>query len=67
MVHVKLAGIPVCFQNRYPDLEFLCREYGTDDAPVITLSVTQAEIEAERAKRAGLFSDGYRETVCLYR
>lgn len=67
MVHVKLAGIPVCFQNRYPDLEFLCREYGTDDAPMITLSVTQAEIEEERAKQAELFSDGYLETVCLYR
>lgn len=67
MVHVKLAGIPVCFQNRYPDLEFLCREYVTEETPVITLSVTQAEIEEERTKQADLFSDGYLETVCLYR
>ena len=67
MVKVNLAGIPVQMNNRFPDLEILCREYMTDESPLITLSVTQAEIEEERTKQADIFTDGYLETICLYR
>ncbi len=67
MVNIKLAGIPVQFDNRYPQLERLCRGYETDEDPRITLSVTQEEIEQERAQSQGNFSDGYLETICLYR
>lgn len=67
MVNVKLAGIPVCFENRYPDLEILCRGYETEECAVITLSVTQAEVEQERSGQIYEFADGYLETVCLYR
>lgn len=67
MVKVKLADIPVCFENRYPDLEYLCRGYETDDPPQITLSVTQEEIDQEREGQLYEFTDGYLETVCLYR
>ena len=67
MVNVKLAGIPVCFENRYPDLECLCREYVTEETPVLTLSVTREEIEEERSEQADVFTDGYLETICLYR
>lgn len=67
MVNVKLAGIPVCFENRYPDLEYLCREYVTEETPVLTLSVTREEIEEERSEQADVFTDGYLETICLYR
>ena len=67
MVKVKLAGIPILMNNRFPELEWLCRDYLTDEAPLITLAVTQEEIEEERAKQAGIFSDGYLETICLYR
>ena len=67
MVRARLAGIPVQMNNRFPELEWLCRDYLTDEAPLITLAVTQEEIEEERAKQAGIFSDGYLETICLYR
>ncbi len=53
--------------NRFPELETLCRGYVTNEAPMITLSVTQEEIEEERSKQADIFSDGYLETICLYR
>jgi hypothetical protein len=53
--------------NRFPELEILCRKYMTDEMPTITLSVTQEEIEEERSKQADVFSDGYLETICLYR
>ena len=67
MVNIKLAGIPIGLDNRYPDLEWLCREYTTEEAPLFTLGVTREEIEEERAKQADIFTDGYLETVCLYR
>ena len=67
MVRVRLAGIPIQMNNRFPELDNLCRDYVTDESPLITLSVTQAEIEEERTKQADIFTDGYLETVCLYR
>ena len=67
MVRVQLAGISVQMNNRFPELEWLCRDYMTDEVPLITLAVTQEEIEEERAKQADIFTDGYLETVCLYR
>ena len=53
--------------NRFPELEWLCRGYETEEAPLTDLSVTREEIEEERTKQADIFSDGYLETVCLYR
>ena len=67
MVKVQLAGIPVQMNNRFPELEVLCRDYLTEEGPVITLSATQKEIEAERAMQDAIFTDGYLETICLYR
>ena len=67
MVRVQLAGIPIQMNNRFPELEWLCREYVTDEVPKIVLSVTQEEIEEERSKQADIFTDGYLETICLYR
>ena len=65
MVNVKLAGIPVCFENRYPDLEILCRGYETEECAVITLSVTQAEVEQERSGQIYEFTDGYLERATV--
>ena len=67
MVKVRLADISVCFKNRYPDLEILCRGYETQEPAAITLAVTQEEIEQERIDQIYEFTDGYLETVCLYR
>jgi len=67
MVQVQLAGIPVRMNNRFPELEVLCRDYRTEEDPVITLSATREEIEAERAMQDDIFTDGYLETICLYR
>ena len=67
MVNVRLADIPIRCKNRFPELEWMCRDYATDETPLVTLSVTQEEIEEERAKQADIFTDGYLETICLYR
>lgn len=67
MVNIKLAEIPVQMDNRFPDLEALCREYVTEEQPQICLSVSDEELEKERSMQDDIFSDGYLETVCMYR
>lgn len=67
MVKINLAGIPIQLNNRYPDLEQLCRGYETADTPVMVLSVSPQEIEAERTMQEDIFTDGYLETICIYR
>ena len=67
MITIKIAGICVGLQNRYPDLEMLCRGYETEEPPVFCLEVSQEEMEAERHSQEHPFPDGYLETVCIYR
>ena len=67
MVNLLLAGIPVQFDNRYPDLERLCRGFETELPPELTIAVSDVELEQERSKQTEAFSDGYLETVCCYR
>lgn len=67
MVNILLAGTAVGFQNRYPDLEWMCRDYESALPPELTIRVTQEELEEERKKQEEAFSDGYLETVCCYR
>ena len=67
MTRIQLAGIPVQLDNRFPDLQLLCRGYETTEEPLIHISASAEEIEAERAMQADIFTDGYLETVCLYR
>ena len=67
MLVIKIADIPVGIDNRYKYLEGLTRDYLTDDSPVFTVSVSDAEIERERADSGEQFSDGYLEGIVSYR
>jgi len=67
MINIRLADIPVQMDPRFPELESLCRGYETKEPPVISLSVSPDEIENERRMQDECFSDGYLETVCMYR
>lgn len=67
MVNIKLADIAVQLDNRYPELESLCRDYVTRESAKIRVAVTAEELEKERLCQSEVFSDGYLETVCLYR
>ena len=58
MVNCLLGGIPVEFDNRYPDLERLCRGYETALPPELTIRVSDEELAGERQKQTGAFSDG---------
>ena len=67
MVNIKLAGILVQMNNQFSDLEILCQEYLTEEQPKLFLSVSRKELETERSMQDDIFSDGYLETVCMYR
>jgi len=67
MLKIKIAGIAVGINNRFPDLEYLCAGYETDETPQIILAVSEKDIEYERSMQPGDFTDGYLETVCIYR
>ena len=50
MVNCLLGGIPVEFDNRYPDLERLCRGFETTLPPELTIRVSDEELAEERQK-----------------
>lgn len=67
MVKILLAGIPVQFDNRFPDLVTFCRGFETDLPPALSIQVSAEELDEEQNKQTDVFSDGYLETVCCYR
>lgn len=67
MVNILLAGIPVEFDNQFPELAGLCRGFETDLPPALSIRVSDEELAEERQKQTETFSDGYLETVCCYR
>lgn len=66
MFIIQLAGIRIRIENRYPFIERQCRGFvveGEDYA--FSVSVTNDEIHEEQ--KHGEFSDGYCESICMYR
>ncbi len=74
MTVCKLAGIPVAFENRYPYIPRLMQDYLTNEPPMLTLSLTEAEIacEGERGGRLPPITSqearlAYLEALAFYR
>lgn len=65
MFKVKLAGVPIGIDNRYPFVEKQCKHFLCDEEACFTVSVTEEEIAREREN--GDFSAGYCESICTYR
>ena len=67
MIKVKIADIPMGIENRYDYLSGICKDYFTDEEPVLILSATDSEIDDE-FKNVGVgFSRGYLEGLVIYR
>lgn len=66
MFCIRLADIPIGIENKYQDVEKLCKGYMTEDSPEFTVSASEEEIQKEREgdETASL---GYCEGLCLYR
>lgn len=73
----KIAGTVFEIQSLFQEVHTLCRDYRSKEAPQFTLSVVPGDIDRERERSArevlyeGLperrFSDGYLETLAVYR
>ena len=66
MFVIKLAGLRIRIENRYSFIERQCRDYFCEDGEVdFSVSVTNDEILEEQ--KHGEFSEGYCESICMYR
>ncbi len=64
---VLLAGVPVRVVHKYEHIRALCEEYLTDKEPILTVSATDEEIEAENAITNGEFPLEICEGTCIHR
>jgi len=67
MFTVELAKLRINVTNKYPLVEEMCREYLSDGAPQFSVETTDALLAAERSSAEENFSDGYLETLSVYR
>lgn len=69
MFKIRIADFTIEIDNKYDFVKKQCREYVVNDPKSdLTVSCTYEEIDAERALTSECgFSDGYLESVCLYR
>ena len=66
MIVIQLAGVRVRLENRFPFIERQCKNFICEGEDYdFSVSVTADEILEEQ--RYGEFSDGYCESICLYR
>lgn len=66
MIVIQLAGLRVRLENRYPFIERQCRDFlCPGEEADFSVSVTPEEIREEQ--QFGAFSEGYCESICLYR
>ena len=81
MFTVEIAGVPIGINNRYGEVELLCKDYMTDREPMVTVSATMEDIiamsraEVSSDKKAGAsgpevikeYPLSYAEQLCIYR
>lgn len=66
MIVIELAGIRIRLENRFSFIERQCKDYICEgEEAAFSVSVSPEEIVEE--KQGGDFSDGYCESICLYR
>ena len=62
-----LANIKIKINNRFDFIKKLCQDYLSQGEPDFTVEVTDEELRAERELSGEEYSDGYIESVCIYR
>lgn len=68
MFKIKMAELVIGIDNKFDFVEKQCSNYIVNDEDVdFTVSVSKEEIENERALSEYEHSDGYLESICLYR
>lgn len=67
MFCVKIADVPIQIDNRFDDVYIMCRDYLTNDEPMVSISVNDDEIEFERRFSDFDYSVGMFEATAVYR
>ncbi len=67
MTVCKLAGIPIAFHHRYPQFRAHMHEYLTEEAPLLSLSVSDEELAAEMRDERAAEHPASCEALALYR
>ena len=67
MIRIRIADLTVGIDNRYDYIVDLARDYLTEGDADFTVSVTDAELDEERARSEYDFSSGYLESIVAYR
>ena len=67
MLTIKVADIPIGIDNKYRHIEWLAKDYLTDEEPHFTVSASPEELVREQSFSEEVFSDGYLESTVVYR
>ena len=67
MIKIKIANLTVGIDNRFDYIESHTQDYISEEEPLFTVSVSDGEIEEERALSATAYKDGYYESIVAYR
>ena len=67
MTVIKIAGIPIGLECRFKYTEHYVKDYVTDEAPIFTVSASDAEIEREYEISGIRIPAEYAENVVMYR
>lgn len=68
MFTIEIAGIIINIQNKHKYVESICRDFITDRQNFdFSVSVSSEEFSKEREATPPSFSDGFIESVCIYR
>ncbi|MBR3680562.1 MAG: hypothetical protein IKL79_00985 [Clostridia bacterium] len=67
MIKIKIAGLTVGIDNKYGYIEKLAADYLTEGEPNFTVTATEEQIREEAGVLDVKFSDGYLESIVVYR
>jgi len=65
MLHIRIADVNFCIDNKYEFLEKMCKDYIYNGEPSVFISVTDDEINAEDTEKK--LDKGYLESLAVYR
>ena len=67
MIIISIANLPIGIDNRFDHIQYIAKDYISDEAPLFTVSVSDGDIEKEREISGTDYPKGYYESVIAYR
>ena len=67
MITIKIAGLPIGIDNKYPRVELMSKDYLTDEEPLFVVSVDEDDIKQEKINTSTEYPISYYESIIAYR